>query len=121
MNSAGISVDESNLLPLSSFLLPRKRPSQPSSFSPRRKTHYRRSASARWRNSPCPVHIGLDEGLLSQVVAQLFIAQCLVEKEPTHRRLIFPDKLVKGLLVPEYSHLRHESYVVELHHISFCL
>ena len=66
------------------------------------------------------VHIGLDEGLLSQVVAQLFIAQRLVEKEPTHRRLIFPDKLVKGLLVPEYRHLRHQGYVVELHH-SFCL
>ena len=53
------------------------------------------------------VQIGIDESLLSQIVAQLLIAQCLVQEEPTNRRLVFPDKLVKGPLVVENRHLRH--------------
>ena len=63
------------------------------------------------------VRIGLDERLLSQIVAQLFIAQCLVQEEPAHRRLVFPDKLVEGPLVVENRHLRHEGYVVEFSHV----
>ena len=50
--------------------------------------------------------ISLDESVLCQVIAQLRITERMTHEEPPHRRLIFPDKRIKGTLVVEHHDLR---------------
>ena len=66
------------------------------------------------------VRVGLNKGVLRQVVAQLRVSQRLVQKEPTHRRLVFPDKLVECPLVVEYRHLRYKREVSACSHAMRC-
>ncbi len=63
------------------------------------------------------VGVGLDEGILCQVVAELRIAQCLAEEKPPDSRLIFHDKRVERLFVMKYGHPRNQRYVIKLFHL----
>lgn len=63
------------------------------------------------------VGVGLDEGVLRQVVAELRIAQRLAEEEPPDGRLIFHDKRVERLLVVKNGHPRNQRYVIKLFHL----
>ena len=40
--------------------------------------------------------VGLEKCLLCQVVAQCRVTHRLVQEKPSHRRLVFPDKLLEG-------------------------
>lgn len=54
------------------------------------------------------IGVCFDERVLCEVVAQLFIAQRLVEEESPYRRLIFHNQAVERLTVVKNSHLGDE-------------
>ena len=51
------------------------------------------------------VGVGFKEGVLSQVIAQGFVACRLDEEEPANRRLVFTHQLVERPPVVKHSHL----------------
>ena len=62
------------------------------------------------------VGVGLDKRVLREVVAQLFVAQRLVQEEPSDGRLILAHKRVESAPVVQHSHPRDEREVVEFFH-----
>ena len=58
--------------------------------------------------------VGLEKRLLCQVVAQCRVTHRLVQEKPSHRRLVFPDKLLKGPPVMKHGRPRHQGHITNL-------